>query len=46
VLATAPTPLGAKVVVARQGHVLVSAFHPELTEDGRLHELFVAMLGG
>ena len=41
VLAEATTPLGAKVVVARQGHVLVSAFHPELTEDARLHRYFV-----
>jgi pyridoxal 5'-phosphate synthase pdxT subunit len=44
VLAAAPTPLGDKVVVAREGNVLVSAFHPELTEDGRLHELFVSRL--
>jgi pyridoxal 5'-phosphate synthase pdxT subunit len=46
VLAAAETPLGAKVVVARQGRLLVSAFHPELTDDGRLHELFVAMVAG
>ena len=46
VLAVAPTPLGDKVVVAREGHLLVSAFHPELTDDGRLHELFVAMVRG
>lgn len=45
VLAEVGTPLGAKVVVARQGHLLVSAFHPELTDDGRLHALFVAMAG-
>jgi pyridoxal 5'-phosphate synthase pdxT subunit len=44
VLAAAATPLGDKVVVAREGDVLVSAFHPELTEDGRLHELFVSTL--
>jgi len=29
--------------VCRQGSVLVSAFHPELTGDRRLHRLFVAM---
>jgi 5'-phosphate synthase pdxT subunit len=46
VLATVETPLGAKVVVARQGHLLVSAFHPELTDDGRLHAMFVGMLTG
>jgi pyridoxal 5'-phosphate synthase pdxT subunit len=30
-------------VVARQGPVLVCAFHPELTDDSRLHALFMAM---
>jgi pyridoxal 5'-phosphate synthase pdxT subunit len=30
-------------VVCRQGSVLVTAFHPELTGDRRLHQLFVAM---
>ncbi|HVX16969.1 MAG TPA: pyridoxal 5'-phosphate synthase glutaminase subunit PdxT [Acidimicrobiales bacterium] len=28
-------------VLCRQGSVLVSAFHPELTGDGRLHQLFM-----
>ena len=31
-------------VAARQGHVFVTAFHPELTDDTRLHELFLAMI--
>jgi 5'-phosphate synthase pdxT subunit len=31
-------------VVARQGHVLVAAFHPELTDDLRLHGLFLALV--
>ncbi len=44
VLAVAPTPLGAKVVVARQGRLLASAFHPELTGDGRLHAAFVRLV--
>ncbi len=30
-------------VVCRQGRVLVTAFHPELTGDRRLHRLFVEM---
>ncbi len=30
-------------VVCRQGPVLVTAFHPELTGDRRLHRLFVEM---
>lgn len=40
-LASVATPLGDKVVVARQGDVLASAFHPELADDHRLHRLFV-----
>jgi 5'-phosphate synthase pdxT subunit len=36
--------LDAKVVVARQGHMLASAFHPELTGDPRLHHLFLRMV--
>ncbi len=32
------------VVAARQGDVLVTAFHPELTDDTRLHELFIRMI--
>jgi pyridoxal 5'-phosphate synthase pdxT subunit len=31
-------------VAARQGRVLVTAFHPELTDDTRLHELFITMV--
>lgn len=31
-------------VVCRSGSVLVSAFHPELTDDRRLHELFLSSL--
>jgi 5'-phosphate synthase pdxT subunit len=34
---------GGHPVVCRQGQVLVSSFHPELTGDRRLHELFVTM---
>jgi pyridoxal 5'-phosphate synthase pdxT subunit len=29
-------------VLCRQGHHVVAAFHPELSGDGRIHELFVA----
>ena len=28
-------------VLCRQGHVMVASFHPELTADRRIHELFV-----
>jgi pyridoxal 5'-phosphate synthase pdxT subunit len=31
-------------VVAREGSVLVCAFHPELTDDGRIHAMFMAMV--
>jgi 5'-phosphate synthase pdxT subunit len=31
-----------RVVAARQGNLLATAFHPELTPDTRLHEWFVA----
>src|SRR4051794_4364053 len=32
-------------VLARQGHVTVAAFHPELSADGRLHALFLQEVG-
>jgi pyridoxal 5'-phosphate synthase pdxT subunit len=32
-------------VVAREGRVLVAAFHPELTDDLRLHAFFLALTG-
>ncbi len=31
-------------VLARQQNVLVSAFHPELTDDSRIHRLFLEMI--
>jgi 5'-phosphate synthase pdxT subunit len=30
-------------VVVRQGRILATSFHPELTEDTRLHEMLLAM---
>lgn len=38
--------LDGKPVLARQGNILVSAFHPELTSDDRVHRYFVEMLKG
>ncbi len=35
---------GGKIVAARQGDILVTAFHPELTDDTRVHELFLRMV--
>ena len=34
------------VVAARQGKLLASAFHPELTEDTRFHQYFLDMIAG
>lgn len=33
-------------VVCRQGHVIVAAFHPELSGDGRLHRLLLDLVEG
>jgi 5'-phosphate synthase pdxT subunit len=33
------------VVAARQGNLLATAFHPELTDDDRFHRYFVRLSG-
>ena len=33
-------------VLVRQGRLLLASFHPELTDDPRVHELFLAMVRG
>jgi 5'-phosphate synthase pdxT subunit len=33
------------IVGAKQKHLLATAFHPELTQDARLHQYFIGMLG-
>ncbi|MEA4900245.1 pyridoxal 5'-phosphate synthase glutaminase subunit PdxT [Desulfitobacterium sp.] len=33
-----------KVVFARQGNLIASAFHPELTEDRRVHQYFLSIV--
>lgn len=33
-----------RIVAARQGHLLATAFHPELTNDQRLHRYFANMV--
>lgn len=35
-----------RIVAVRQGAVLATAFHPELTGDERVHRLFVGMVRG
>ena len=32
-----------RIVAARQGHLLATAFHPELTRDDRFHRLFLEL---
>lgn len=34
-----------KIVAARQGNLLALAFHPELTEDARIHRYFLSLVG-
>ena len=34
---------GDHAVAVRDGNVLACAFHPELTDDSRLHALFMAI---
>lgn len=34
------------IVAARQGRLLATSFHPELTPDTRLHELFLSLAAG
>ncbi|GGK40150.1 pyridoxal 5'-phosphate synthase glutaminase subunit PdxT [Nocardia camponoti] len=42
VLATVPTgPAEGRIVAARQGDVIATSFHPEVTGDLRVHDLFV-----
>lgn len=33
-----------KIVAARQGHLLATSFHPELTEDTRFHRYFLEVV--
>ncbi len=35
---------GGHVVMARQGNILVASFHPELTDDLRIHSYFLSMV--
>jgi 5'-phosphate synthase pdxT subunit len=37
-------PADGKVVAVRQGHLLATSFHPELTGDARVHGLFLQMV--
>jgi 5'-phosphate synthase pdxT subunit len=35
-----------RIVAARQGHLLATSFHPELTNDDRFHRLFLSLADG
>jgi 5'-phosphate synthase pdxT subunit len=37
---------GEHIVAVRQGPMLATAFHPEMTGDRRVHKLFVEMVTG
>jgi len=39
-------PAAGRIVAARQGSLLASSFHPELTSDTRMHAYFVDMVRG
>jgi 5'-phosphate synthase pdxT subunit len=45
VLGSVPTgPAAGRIVAVRQGHLLATSFHPELTGDTRVHQYFVEMV--
>ena len=44
VLARLDADRGERIVAVRQGNVLATSFHPELTPDLRLHQYFLDML--
>ena len=48
VLARLPTEAGGndRIVAARQGKLLATSFHPELTEDDRFHRYFLSLVEG
>ncbi|MBK5249591.1 MAG: pyridoxal 5'-phosphate synthase glutaminase subunit PdxT [Actinomycetales bacterium] len=45
VLATVRSgPAGGKIVAVRQGALMATAFHPEISSDHRVHEVFVGLV--
>jgi len=40
----ATEPGAGKIVAVRQGRALATAFHPELTQDNRMHKIFIDMV--
>jgi 5'-phosphate synthase pdxT subunit len=46
VLATVDTEVGDRIVAVRQGPVLATSFHPEVSDDLRLHRYFLGLITG
>jgi pyridoxal 5'-phosphate synthase pdxT subunit len=47
VLATVATgPAAGRIVAVRQGPLMATSFHPEITHDSRVHEYFVDLVRG
>ncbi|MDO5080985.1 pyridoxal 5'-phosphate synthase glutaminase subunit PdxT [Buchananella hordeovulneris] len=44
VLAAVETPRGRRAVAVRQGHLLATSFHPEVSDDTRVHEAFLRLV--
>jgi 5'-phosphate synthase pdxT subunit len=42
----APLPGTARIVAVRSGRLLATSFHPEVTGEKRVHELFIRMIRG
>lgn len=42
----ASLPGTARIVAVRSGHLLATSFHPEVTGEKRVHELFIRMIRG
>ncbi|WP_307075036.1 pyridoxal 5'-phosphate synthase glutaminase subunit PdxT [Arthrobacter pascens] len=42
----ATLPGTARIVAVRSGHLLATSFHPEVTGEKRVHELFIRMIRG
>jgi 5'-phosphate synthase pdxT subunit len=43
---SASLPGTARIVAVRSGHLLATSFHPEVTGEKRVHELFIRMIRG
>ncbi len=46
ILARLPDGGSGRIVAARQGRMLATSFHPELTGDERFHRYFLSLVGG